>query len=53
MDLDKDATKAFGKETTTLRKLSDGRYVFYVHINSESYMHEAAEYGGRSGSPFS
>lgn len=42
VDLDKDATQSFGKETTTLRELTDGRYVFYVHNNSESYMHEAA-----------
>ncbi|WP_264739719.1 hypothetical protein [Cytobacillus firmus] len=31
VDLDWDDTESFGPETTTIRKLKDGKYVFYVH----------------------
>lgn len=31
VDLDWDDTNSYGPETTTFRKLKDGKYVFYVH----------------------
>ncbi|WNS75218.1 hypothetical protein RRV45_20465 [Bacillus sp. DTU_2020_1000418_1_SI_GHA_SEK_038] len=31
VDLDWDDTESYGPETTSLRKLTDGRYIFYVH----------------------
>lgn len=35
VDLDWDDTNSYGPETTTFRKLQDGKYVFYVHNFSE------------------
>ncbi|MFC0475556.1 hypothetical protein ACFFHF_09875 [Robertmurraya beringensis] len=35
VDLDWDDTNSYGPETTTFRKLKDGKYVFYVHNFSE------------------
>lgn len=40
VDLDWDDTDSYGPETTTIRKLVDGKYIFFVHNYSQNYYYD-------------